>query len=91
MILVELEQALNRAGNGSDWVGLISRYFDLHDLNFGHGTDNSSDEAYWLVRHQQRWDDVAWERPPDPALIPGLLALAQDRVTTRQPLASAPS
>jgi len=87
MTLIELEQALNRAGTGSDWVGLISRYFDLHDLNFGHGTDNASDEAYWLVRHQQRWDDVAWERPPVPALIPGLLALAQDRVATRKPLA----
>jgi len=87
MTLIELEQALNRAGTGSDWVGLISRYFDLHDLNFGHGTDNASDEAYWLVRHQQRWDDVAWERPPAPALIPGLLALAQDRVATRKPLA----
>jgi len=87
MTLVELEHALNRAETGSDWVGVISRYFDLHDLTFGHGTDNSSDEAYWLVRHQQRWDDVAWERSPDPALIPGLIALAQDRVTTRQPLA----
>jgi ribosomal protein L3 glutamine methyltransferase len=87
MTLAELEQALNRAGTGSEWVGLISRYFDLHDLNFGHGTDNSSDEAYWLVRHQQQWDDVAWDRPPDPALVPGLIALAQDRVTTRKPLA----
>jgi ribosomal protein L3 glutamine methyltransferase len=87
MTVVELEQALTRGETGGDWVGVISRYFDLHHLNFGHGTDNSNDEAYWLVRNQQGWDDVVWERPPDPGLIPGLIALAQDRVTTRQPLA----
>ena len=87
MTLVELKQALNRSETGSEWVASIARYFDPHDLNFGHGTDHANDEAYWLVRSQQGWDDVAWESPPSSALIPGLIDIARDRVTQRKPLA----
>ncbi len=87
MNLVELEQTLSRAGTGSDWVALIAQYFDRHELDFGHGTDNSSDEAYWLLRSQQGWDNAAWERAPDPALIPGLSKIVQRRVVERKPLA----
>ena len=87
MTLVELERALSQAGTGNDWVALIARYFALHELDFGHGTDNASDEAYWLLRSQQGWDNAAWERVPDPALIPGLSALVQRRVAERKPLA----
>ena len=67
MTLVELERALSRAETGNDWVALIAQYFARHELDFGHGTDNSSDEAYWLLRSQQGWDDAAWERAPDPS------------------------
>ena len=87
MTVVELEDALLRAGTGNDWVVSIAQYFDTHELTFGHGTETSSDEAYWLVRSQQAWDDAAWERAPDPALIPDIVKLAHSRVIERKPLA----
>ncbi len=87
MTLVELERALSRAGTGEAWVALIAEYFDRHELDFGHGTDNASDEAYWLIRSRQGWDNAAWELAPDPALIPGLSKVVERRVTERMPLA----
>ena len=87
MTIAELERALSRAGSGSDWVALIAQYFERHELDFGHGTDNASDEAYWLLRSQQGWDNAAWERRPDLALIPGLSKIVQCRVAERKPLA----
>jgi ribosomal protein L3 glutamine methyltransferase len=87
MTLVELERALLQAVTGDDLVMLISRYFDGYDLSFGHGTGNSSDEAYWLVRSQQDWDEGAWEGTPDSALTKAIVGLASRRVSERKPLA----
>ena len=87
MTLAELESALLQAMTGDDWVSLISQCFDAYDLSFGHGTENSRDEAYWLLRSKQNWDDAVWEGAPDPALIASIVDLVSRRVNERKPLA----
>jgi len=87
MSLVELEQELLGADTGSSWVMSIARYFGEHELTYGHGTENSRDEAYWLVRCLQSWDESAWESPPDQALVSEVIDLVRRRVSERKPLA----
>ena len=83
----ELRERLERADCNDDWVAALAGYFDSHDLVFGHGTDNSSDEAFWLLRHQQGWRDELWNAPPDRSLLGPLVDLAARRVRERKPLA----
>ena len=68
-------------------MGALSRFFESHHLCYGHGTDNPSDEAYWLLRAQQSWAPESWSRPPSPELIEALVETAERRVTERKPLA----
>ena len=83
----ELERRLRRAQTYDAWVVALAKFFDAHGLVFGHGTDNSADEAFWLLRHLQSWQDGVWDAPPDTSLLPGVLSLAARRVAERKPLA----
>ena len=83
----ELRERLERADSNGDWVAVLAAYFDSHELFFGHGADNSADEAFWLLRHQQDWRDGLWNAPPDRSLLDQLVELAGRRVRERRPLA----
>ena len=87
MNLSELRERLQRAGSHDDWVAALAAYFDSHELVFGHGTENSADEAFWLLRHQQGWRDDLWNALPDRSLIGPVVDLAVRRVRERKPLA----
>lgn len=87
MTLADLEQRLRKARDCAAWTRALARYFEGHGLVFGHGTDNAGDEAYWLLRHLQGWREAAWDAPPAAELLPRALALAEQRVRERKPLA----
>jgi ribosomal protein L3 glutamine methyltransferase len=79
--------ALRAARSCEDWVETLARCFESAGLVFGHGTDNARDEAFWLIRHLQRWSEEAWGRTPDTGLVPDLVALSERRIRERIPLA----
>jgi ribosomal protein L3 glutamine methyltransferase len=82
-----LESELACAASYEQWVAVLTRYFSAHDLEYGHGTDNPADEAYWLVRHLQRWRDEPLAGDPDPNLSRQAAELAAKRAIERVPLA----
>jgi ribosomal protein L3 glutamine methyltransferase len=87
MELDELERRLRTARDCDWWIAALAEYFRAHELAFGHGTDNASDEAFWLLRHLQDWRDVDWRAPPSTELVPPALIIAQRRAAERKPLA----
>jgi ribosomal protein L3 glutamine methyltransferase len=82
-----LESELARASSYEQWLAVLTRYFAAHDLEYGHGTDNPADEAYWLVRHLQRWRDEPLTVAPDTNLSRQAAELAEKRAVKRVPLA----
>jgi ribosomal protein L3 glutamine methyltransferase len=87
MNATELQARLLTLASNEGWVQTVAAYFSAGDLHFGHGTDNASDEAFWLIRSVQGWDDSRWEAPPDAALAARVSTLAHRRVVERRPLA----
>jgi ribosomal protein L3 glutamine methyltransferase len=87
MTLDDLERRLRTARDCDAWIAALAGFFAAHGLVFGHGTDNASDEAYWLLRHLQGWRDVDFTLPPAAELLPKALAVAARRVEERKPLA----
>jgi len=87
MNLQDLERRLRAVRGCDSWIAAVAEYFSAHDLAFGHGTDNASDEAFWLLRHLQDWREVDFSAPPAAALLPRALAIAAQRVELRKPLA----
>jgi ribosomal protein L3 glutamine methyltransferase len=88
MTRTEFQKRLLGARDCDAAVAAIADFFTAHELAFGHGTDNASDEAFWVLRHVQGWrDDLDWSAPPgrEPALA--ALDLATRRVESRKPLA----
>jgi ribosomal protein L3 glutamine methyltransferase len=88
MTRTDLETRLLGARDCDAAVAAIAGFFTAHELAFGHGTDNASDEAFWVLRHVQRWrDDLDWSAPPGRDVALAALDLAARRVELRKPLA----
>ena len=88
MASTDLKKRLLGARDCEAAVAALTDFFAAHELEFGHGTDNASDEAFWLLRHVQGWRrDLDWSSPPKRDVSLAALDLAARRVESRKPLA----
>ncbi len=84
-------ELLERLRTARDLVNWGREYFDSADLHYGHGCDNSLDEALAIVRHAAEipWDSPEETYDADLNLLQrqNVLRLFEDRVATRRPAA----
>ncbi len=73
------------------WVDWAAARFDNSGLHYGHGTDNSRDEAAWLVLHalgaSPDTSFSAWHRPVGETEEKAIMRLVSDRIDRRCPAA----
>lgn len=74
-----------------DWIDWAARRFNRAGLTFGHGTDNSRDEAAWLVLHAigapLDGGFSGWDESVDEAGADAILRLVTERIERRCPAA----
>lgn len=77
--------------NARDCQAWLVRRFDEAGLSYGHGTDNASDEAWWLMHHVLFGSEEFGEIPAmlelDDTAMEAIELLAEQRIRSRQPLA----
>lgn len=82
-----LEIALAAAPTRAVWVELISRYFNAHELHFGHGTECAEDEAFWLVWELSGNPEDLQAVAVDETAVAVVAEFARRRVEERIPMA----
>lgn len=77
--------------NISDWIEHAEKQFRTADLYYGHGTDNASDEAVWLVLHvaggalDGSFDQ--WHKKVTTTQAEQIAELIKSRIVSKKPLA----
>lgn len=91
MMDVDFQAAKNELVNVRDYIRWTTSVFNASTLTFGHGSDNSWDEATRLVYHVLKLEANADKCVLEARLLSGeketLVSLVQTRLTTHKPLA----
>ncbi len=74
----------------AELVERLGSFLELHELHYGHGTDNPRDEAYALVFSALKLDfadtDNIWDNPVSQADLRLVIDLTVRRISKRMPL-----